>query len=62
MSEYEASLRKSFLKSLKALKKKPKLKERLDQKVFEILTNPHHYKPLRSALKNRRRVHIGVLF
>lgn len=27
MSEYEASLRKSFLKSLKALKKKPDLKE-----------------------------------
>ncbi len=39
--------------------KKFELTRRLKKKMVEILENPHHSKPLRNVLKNKRRVHIA---
>ena len=36
--------------------------EALGKKVHEIRENPHHYKPLRAPLQNKRRVHVGGSF
>lgn len=36
--------------------------EAINKKISEILANPHHYKPLRAPLQNKRRVHISNSF
>lgn len=36
--------------------------EAVNKKVNEILENPHHYKPLRAPMQNKRRVHIAGSF
>ncbi len=60
MSEsYEIEFDEAFEKDFKALKKKPEILKRLRNKIAEIIEAPHHYKPLRNVLKNRRRAHIG---
>ena len=43
----------------KLAKKDPVMIKRVDKKINEILLNPHHYKPLRKDLKNKKRVQIG---
>lgn len=43
----------------KHCKKNYVLKNALDKKIRRILENPYHFKPLRSPLQNKRRVHIG---
>ena len=42
----------------KLSKKNPVLKKALENKMEEIVQNPHHYKPLRYDLAGERRVHI----
>jgi len=32
--------------------------EAINKKIKQILENPHHFKPLRGAMKGERRVHI----
>lgn len=46
----------------KLCKKNPVLKDALKKKMYEILENPHHYKPLRYDLAGERRVHIMKSF
>ena len=36
--------------------------EAVNKKVNQILENPHHYKPLRAPMQNKRRVHISGSF
>ncbi len=43
----------------KLAKRDKVLFESLTKKVAEIRENPHHYKPLRAPLNNKRRVHVG---
>ena len=42
----------------KATRKNPPLRKILENKIEEILLNPHHYKLLRYDLAGERRVHI----
>ena len=42
----------------KATRKNPLLRKILENKIEEILLNPHHYKPLGCELAGERRVHI----
>ena len=42
----------------KATRKNPLLRKILENKIEEILLNPHHYKPLGYELAGERRVHI----
>ena len=57
--EVAAELNKRFAKLAKRDKV---LFEALTRKVQEIRENPHHYKPLRAPLQNKRRVHVGGSF
>ena len=34
----------------------------LNNKISEILQDPHHYKPLKAPMQNKRRVHISGSF
>lgn len=34
----------------------------VSKKIQELRENPHHYKPLRAPLQNKRRVHVGGSF
>ncbi len=36
--------------------------EAIHKKVLEILENPHHYKPLKAPMQNKRRVHVAGSF
>ena len=57
--EVAEELNKVFTK----LAKKDKVTlEAINKKVNEILENPHHYKPLRAPMQNKRRVHIAGSF
>ncbi|NYZ61065.1 type II toxin-antitoxin system RelE/ParE family toxin [Candidatus Micrarchaeota archaeon] len=40
-------------------KKNAELKTALEKKIRQILENPHHFKPLRNPLQNKRRVQLG---
>ncbi len=42
-------------------KNKP-LQEALDKKIKQVQDNPHHFKPLRYPLQDRRRVHVFKSF
>lgn len=35
------------------------MRNRLRNRIEEIMEDPRHYKPLRNVLKNKRRTHIG---
>jgi YafQ family addiction module toxin component len=57
---YDAIVDKKVDKTFDKLSRKdPILFKQLENKVGEILENPHHFKPLRGNLKNKRRVHVG---
>jgi len=43
----------------KYCKKNAALKTALEKKIRQILENPHHFKPLRNPLQNKRRVQLG---
>ena len=57
--EIEEGLNKRFAKLAKRDKQ---TFEAIHKKVLEILENPHHFKPLRAPLQNKRRVHISGSF
>lgn len=57
--EIAEDLNKQFSKLAKRDKT---LFQALTKKVQEIRENPHHYKPLRAPLQNKRRVHVGGSF
>ena len=57
--EVAEDLNKRFLK---LAKKEKKTLEAIQKKVAEILETPHHYKPLKAPLQNKRRVHIAGSF
>ena len=40
-------------------KKNAALKTALEKKMAQILENPHHFKPLKNPLQNKRRVQLG---
>lgn len=56
---YIAEIKPSCKKDIdKACKRNPLLRTVLENKISEVILNPHHYKPLRYDLKGERRVHI----
>jgi len=57
--EVAEALNKQFLK---LSKKDANTFQAIKKKVAEILENPHRYKPLRSPMQNKRRVHISGSF
>lgn len=60
---YKLAVKESLDKKFKRLRKKDKEMLRLiNRKVQDILENPHHFKPLRKPLQNKRRVHVGGSF
>jgi YafQ family addiction module toxin component len=60
---YRLEISKEADKKFNKLSKKNKRQlEIIDKKVQEILSNPYHFKPLRSNMKNIRRVHISKSF
>ncbi|MBS3167905.1 hypothetical protein J4216_02165 [Candidatus Woesearchaeota archaeon] len=46
----------------KLSKKNPKQLEIIEQKIKEIIKDPHHYKNLRKPLQHLKRVHIDKSF
>jgi YafQ family addiction module toxin component len=60
---YRLAIKEGLDKKLKKLKRKdPELLQMIERKVQDILEEPHHFKPLRKPLQNKRRVHIGGSF
>ncbi|MGR3317741.1 MAG: type II toxin-antitoxin system RelE family toxin [Candidatus Anammoxibacter sp.] len=59
MSNYRRRYSGEFENDVKVLKKHRELIERLQNKIEEVLIDPHHHKPLRNFLKNKRRIHVG---
>jgi len=46
----------------RSCKKNSVLEEAIKKKIYEILENPYHYKPLQYGLARERRVHIMKSF
>jgi YafQ family addiction module toxin component len=60
---YKLAIKESLDKIFKKLQKKDKEMLRLiDRKVQDILEDPYRFKPLRSPLQKKRRVHVGGPF
>ena len=60
---YRLAIKESLDKKFKKLRKKDlELLQVIEKKIQEILKEPHHFKPLRKPLQNKRRVHIGGSF
>lgn len=57
--EIAEELNKQFSKLAKRDKT---LFQALTKKVQEVRENPHHYKPLRAPMQNKRRIHVGGSF
>jgi len=56
--KFSFEIKPELAKKLKKLQKKnPLLFARVKKKIFEIIENPTHYKPLKYGMKNIRRVH-----
>jgi YafQ family addiction module toxin component len=57
-SSYSFEIKPDLIKKLEKLKKKDLLLfRRIQKKIFEIIEQPDHYKPLKYGMKNIRRVH-----
>ncbi len=57
---YKKRIKEKLEKELyKLYKKNHKIIDILNNNIEEILQNPHHYKPLRNNLKNKKRIQIG---
>lgn len=55
---YSFEIKPDLLNKFKKLKKKDALLfTRIKKKIFEIIENPNHYKPLKYGMKTIRRVH-----
>ena len=60
---YSLEVAENLNKIFEKLAKKDKATfEAVHKKVNEILENPHHYKPLRAPMQNKKRVHISRSF
>ncbi len=60
---YSYELRKSVEKIFfKLAKKNPKQMYIIEEKIKEIIKNPHHYKNLRKPLQHLKRVHVDKSF
>ena len=60
---YSLEVAQSLNKIFEKLAKKDKATfEAINKKVNEIIENPHHYKPLKAPMQNKRRVHISSSF
>ncbi|HLD97315.1 MAG TPA: type II toxin-antitoxin system RelE/ParE family toxin [Candidatus Nanoarchaeia archaeon] len=60
---YSVEVAEILNKTFGKLAKKDKATfQAVNKKVAEIVDNPHHYKPLRAPLQNKRRVHISGSF
>ena len=60
---YDAEIKPSCQKDIEKLcKKNHVLREALEKKMYEIVQNPSHYKPLKYDLAGERRVHIMKSF
>jgi mRNA-degrading endonuclease RelE of RelBE toxin-antitoxin system len=58
--EFTFKFSKGFQKSMKKLKKKDKvLFLKIKKKLFDIIKNPDHYKPLRNVFAGYRRIKLG---
>ena len=58
--EYKIEFSSQFEKSIKKLKKKDKnLFEQIQKKLYDIVQNPEHYKPLKNIYAGYRRIHFG---
>ncbi|MFH1221473.1 MAG: type II toxin-antitoxin system RelE/ParE family toxin [Candidatus Micrarchaeota archaeon] len=56
---YELEVLPSCKKEIYSLcRKNTALQDALQKKIIQILENPHHFKPLRKPLQNKRRVHV----
>jgi YafQ family addiction module toxin component len=57
---YLPEIKNELKRKLKKLEKRNHLLVRqIYAKADEIAKNPHHYKPLRAPMQNKRRAHIG---
>lgn len=57
---YSLEVSEALEKAFHKLAKKDKVTfEALNKKIYQILDNPYHYKPLRAPLQNKRSVHIA---
>ena len=60
---HRLAIKEGLDKKFKKLRKKdPELLQTIERKVQDILEDPHHFKPLKKPLQNKRRVHIGGSF
>ena len=60
---YSLEVAADLNRTLEKLAKKDKVAfQAIHNKVLGILENPHHYKPLRAPMQNKRRVHIAGSF
>ena len=60
---HRLAIKEGLDKKFKKLRKKdPELLLTIERKVQDILEDPHHFKPLKKPLQNKRRVHIGGSF
>jgi len=58
VQSYSFEIKPDLAKKLKKIKKKDSLLfMRIQKKIFEIVEQPTHYKPLKYGMKNIRRVH-----
>ena len=57
---YNLKLSDKLIEKFHKMKEKEKKQlETINKKVFEILENPHRFKPLSNIMKGFRRVHFG---
>ena len=61
--QYQFEIKPKLEKKLKKVEKKdPVMFKAARDEVKDIVSNPHHYKPLRHGLKGLRRVHLVKSF
>lgn len=60
---YQLAIKDGLDKKFKKLQQKNKdLLRLVNRKIQDVLVDPHHFKPLRKPMQNRRRVHVGGSF
>ena len=61
--DYIIEFSSQFVRFIKKLKEKgKKLFEQIQSKLFEIVKNPGHYKPLKNVLAGYRRIHFVHIY
>ncbi len=57
---YALELKEGVDRTFRRMAKKDRKRlEAVEEKVREILEDPHRFKPLRAPMQNKRRVHVG---